>query len=78
MNQWKSMNKTVKKYTENFKIEISKISVGKRYYSFNYILFRNGVLIKKDEYASTHSRSPQTMRKYLRNGYAAELVLERL
>lgn len=72
------MKKKVEKYTENFKIEISKISVGKRYYSFNYSLFRNGVLVKKDDYASSHERSPQTMRKYLRNGYAAELVLERL
>ena len=65
----------MKKITETFKVVIWNISVGKRYYSFEYELFRNDKLIQDDHYSNSHSRSPAFMRKILRNGHAAELVL---
>jgi len=65
-------------FEETYKTVISGISVGKRYFSFSYQLYRNGKLIADSTYDSSHSRSPAFMRKALRNGYASEIVLERI
>lgn len=64
-------------YIEHVKVVIANIKVGWKYYSFDYYLERNGNAVAKDTYESDHERSPQTMRKYLRNGGAVELVLEK-
>lgn len=61
--------------TETFKIITWDYKVGKRYYSFNYKIYRGRKLLDEGRYDSTHSRSPQTMRKYLNTGYASELII---
>jgi hypothetical protein len=63
-------------FEETYKTVISEISVGKRYFSFSYLLYRNGKLVADSTYSSSHTRSPSFMRKTLRNGYASDLVLE--
>lgn len=64
------------KLKETIKVEIWDIKVGKRYYSFMYRVQRNGKWIPNYAYDSSHSRAPATMRKYLKNGGAVELILE--
>jgi len=61
---------------ETIKVQTSNYRVGKRTFSFDYKLYRNGVLIQEGHYNSTHIRAPQTIKKYLENGYATELVLQ--
>lgn len=62
---------------EHIKVVTYNYRVGKRSFSFDYDLERNGYeLAKCNHYNSTHTRSPSTIRKYLENGYATELVLQ--
>lgn len=65
----------------NIKIEHIKVTtynyrVGRRTFSFDYELERNGEMVTKERYSSTHTRSPSTIRKYLERGYGTELVLQ--
>lgn len=64
--------------TENFKVSVWNITVGKRYFSFEWRAWRNGKLLDEGKYDTSHSRSPAFMRKILRNGHAVEIVLERI
>lgn len=63
--------------TEHIKVSTSNHKVGKRYFSFDYELKRNGVTIDKGHYSNSHSRAPQTIRRYLKSGYATELILQK-
>ena len=67
---------------EKFEIAVSNIVVGKKHYSFDYVIYRtrlNGHLERNEgKYDGSHSRAPQTMRKYLREGGAVELALDRI
>lgn len=73
----KKMNKKFKPYqTEYITVNTWNFKVGKRTFSFNYRLERNGFLVREDVYRNSHTRAPSTMRKYLLNGYATSLVLE--
>ena len=62
---------------EVLEVETFNFSAGKRFFSFDFTLKRNGKLIKKDCYASSDCRSASTIRKWLRAGWGTELVLER-
>jgi len=64
------------KIKETIKAEIWDIKVGKKYYSFKYRVNRNGKWTPEYNYDSSHSRSPSTMRKYLRNGGAVDIIME--
>jgi len=64
------------KIKEIIKIEIWDIKVGKRYYSFMYRTQRNGKWTPEFAYDSSHSRAPSTMRKYLKNGGAVNIIRE--
>ena len=66
----------MEKIKETIKAEVWDITVGKRYYSFWYRTYRNGKWSKKFAYDSSHSRSPSTMRKYLKNGGAVNIIME--
>lgn len=61
---------------DSLKVITSDHKVGKKYFSFNYKIFANGKIYGTGSYDSSHSRSPSTIRKYLKEGYAANLVLE--
>lgn len=61
---------------EHIKVVTYNYRVGKRTFSFDYELERNGILVKKEHYNSSHSRAPSTMRKYLERGYGTEIVLQ--
>lgn len=62
---------------EHIRIATYNHRVSKRTFSFDYDVERNGYsLISQAHYNSSHSRSPTTMRKYLEQGYATEIVLE--
>jgi hypothetical protein len=72
---------------EFIRVEVTNISVGRRFFSFDYRVHRNKKLLTTDghcvndqwdHYDSSHSRSHTTMRKLLKSGYATELVLQRL
>ena len=60
------------------KIEIDNISVGRRYFSFDYKVFENGKIKEKGQYDSSHSRSHTAMRKWLRTYYAYELIMQKI
>lgn len=62
--------------TEHIRVTTYNYKVGKRTFSFDYEVERNGVIIKKDHYNSSHRRSPTTIRKYLEEGYGTEIVLQ--
>ena len=71
MKQSPVMTKTsIKVKTWNFRVE-------RRFYYFDYKLWVNGKLKDKGTYDASHSRSPKTMRNYLRNGYGNELITQR-
>ena len=62
---------------EHIKITTYNYRVGKRTFSFDYDVERNGYPVaQKAHYNSSHSRSPNTIRRYLENGYGTEIVLE--
>lgn len=61
---------------EAITVTTSNYKVGKRTFSFDYEIHRNGDLVAKEHYNSSHTRAPQTIRKYLREGYATEIALE--
>lgn len=60
---------------ETFKVEINDLVVGKIWYSFGYTIWRNGVIVIENIYNSSHSRSRNTMVRFLKNGGAVELAL---
>jgi hypothetical protein len=60
---------------ETIQVMVWDIVVGKRYYSFHYRFYRDGKWTG-GQYDSSHSRSPATIRKLLKNGYAIDIVLE--
>lgn len=62
---------------ETIKIETKNVKVGKRYWSFDYKVWRNGKPICKGNLDSSHSRSPKFMRNYLKTGGATEQVISR-
>jgi len=68
----------IKVFSETFKIEIKHLRVGKKDFSFEYTIFRNGKHIDSAVYHSTHTRSPSYLRKHLRDWYAVNLALERI
>lgn len=62
---------TVKVKTWGFRVE-------RRFFYFRYKLWVNGKLkVRDEEVCEGHSRSPKTMRNYLRNGYGNEIILKR-
>lgn len=63
--------------TETFIVNTSNFIIGKRSYSFTYELFRNGKRIACEKYDATHTRHRETIKRYLMDGGAAELVLQR-
>jgi len=65
-----------KKY--NIQIDIDNIKVGRRYYSFDYKFWNNGKLIEEGSYDRSHSRSPNSIRKWLKDHWAYEIVLEKI
>lgn len=66
------------KRTDVLGIRTYNFKVGKRYYSFNYDLVQNGeLIISKELYHSSHTRSPSTIKRLLQNGWGTELVLDR-
>lgn len=75
MGKNKSQPKKANERIDLFKVEIMNIRVGKKFYSFNYNLRRNQVLVEQGVYSSSHSRSPNSIRKWLKEGWGAELVL---
>ena len=50
--------------------------VGRKDFSFSYELYRNKKLLNKGVYCSKHTRTARTIRKYLEQGYATEIVLQ--
>lgn len=60
---------------ETIKVETNNVKVGKRYFSFDYKVWRNRKLVSEGNYDSSHSRSPSFMRKVLKNGHATEIIL---
>ena len=57
-------------------MEVDNIIVGKRYYSFNYRLFINNKLVKDTTFDTSHSRSPNSIRKWLKKDWAYDLILQ--
>lgn len=68
----------IKPFSETIKVEIRHLRVGKKDFSFEYTVFRNGKHFDSAVYHSSHSRSPSYLRKHLKEGYAVNLVLERI
>lgn len=66
---------------ETIKVDVTNLVVGEKYFQFDYLFVRYSLAsnhaISSGTYSSTHSRAPATMRKYLKNGYAVDLVLQR-
>lgn len=65
----------IHKMIERFKITTYNFKVSKRTFSFDYQIERNGKVVEEQHYNSSHSRAPQTIKKYLEQGYATEIVL---
>lgn len=61
---------------EHIRVVTYNFKVGKRTFSFDYDLERNGIKVRTEHYNSSHSRSPTTIRKLLSEGYGTELVLQ--
>lgn len=68
--------KRTKVFQELIKVMVWDIKVGKRYYSFKFRYCRGQKCLGGD-YDSSHSRSVAFMRKYLENGGAITIVVER-
>ena len=68
----------MKKYTKKIEIQIDRIAVGKRFFSFWYEIKENGKVLENGEYSSDHTRSPTSMRKWLRNHYAVEIIMQKI
>lgn len=62
------------------KIEIThwNLKVGRRYYSFDYKVKINGVEFKAGSYDTSHSRSPQFIRKWMTGGGVEEVLLRQI
>lgn len=71
-----SREKSNDRIRETMRAEIWNIKVGKGYYSFMYRTQRNGKWTAEYGYDSSHSRAPATMRKYLKNGGAVDIIME--
>ena len=61
---------------ETITVDTSNIKVGKKYYSFDYTIYRNSQKIGEGNFENSHSRSATSIRKWLNEGWATELVLE--
>lgn len=62
---------------EIIKVETKNVKVGKRYYSFDYKIWRGKKLINEGIDSGSHTRHPSTIRKALLTGYATELIIQR-
>lgn len=60
-----------------FTVGIENIQVDKRYYSFNYVIFRNGNIVKRGEYESDHAWADDVegFKDYLDKELAANIAL---
>lgn len=67
----KSGFKQIKTYT----VRVWDIHVEEKFCGFKYEVKCDGKLIERDAHDSSHTRKPNTMRKILKSGYAAELAL---
>jgi hypothetical protein len=66
----------MKKLKTKIEIEVSDIKVGEKYFSFRYLIARDGKL-KKKKYESDYScRTAEEFKKVLEDGYALQLALE--
>jgi len=71
----------MKPITTIVKVEITKLKVDGDYFSFNYTLWVNDIFKAKDSYSSDHGWHANELEKFkenLKNGYAAQLALDRL
>ena len=59
-------------------IKVSNIKVIENYYSFNYLIKVNGKEEKGCESGDYDGQTAEHFKKVLENGYALELVLERV
>jgi hypothetical protein len=58
--------------------EISNIEVDDRYYSFDYVVIKNGKRGKKQEYSNDYENgdTPEEFKKYLEEGGALNIIYE--
>jgi len=61
---------------EIIEVETGNFKVGKKYYSFDYKIWRNGKIWDSGWYDSSHSRSATSIRKWLKDGWATEIIIE--
>lgn len=60
-------------------VEISNIEVDEQYYSFEYIVKQDGIVIDEGEYSDDYENgdTPTEWKKQLEDGYAVQQVIVR-
>ena len=62
---------------ETIIVETSNLRVERRFWYFDYKVWRNGKLVSKGKLNGSHTRWPSTLRRILKRGGMTNDVLER-
>lgn len=63
--------------TETIRVQTWGHRASRRSFSFNFKLWRNGVVVDEGNYSDGHTRSYAFIKKKLQTGWPTELVIER-